>query len=115
MTLQRQEREKEGQAPLRDMPLSVLRLNLEEPEPGTPATTSWRMRTAPGACKDYENTRLWYDTMFDGSDLVISDLVMGDYCSSGANLERHSEMFRASVTWDLIPQGEGEPQQRHTN
>ncbi|MAS80277.1 MAG: hypothetical protein CMA28_01460 [Euryarchaeota archaeon] len=72
-------------------------LNLEEPEPGTPAyhllahaDGTW------GTCKDYEkNTRLWYDTMFDGSDLVISDLVMGDYCSSGANLERHSEIVQS--------------------
>ena len=74
-------------------------LGVPEPERGTTAyhllahaDGTW------GTCQDYKvNTRIWYDEMFDESDLVLTDLVLGDYCGDSENLERHTRLVEKLI------------------
>lgn len=48
-----------------------------------------------GTCQDYpNNTRIWYDLMFDADDIVLTDLVCSDYCADQQNLSRHTRLVK---------------------
>ena len=74
-------------------------LGIPEPERGTTAyhllahaDGTW------GTCQDYKvNTRIWYDEMFDESDRVLTDLVLGEYCADPVNLERHTRLVEQLI------------------
>tara|TARA_B100000700_G_C14916325_1_gene794857 strand:+ start:103 stop:1065 length:963 start_codon:yes stop_codon:yes gene_type:complete len=74
-------------------------LGVPEPERGTMAfhllahaDGTW------GTCQDYKvNTRIWYEEMFDETDLILTDLVLGEYCDNPANLLLHSTLVNQLI------------------
>lgn len=46
-----------------------------------------------GTCQDYcDNTKIWYDLMFDANDKVLTDIVCSNYCDDSGNFSKHKEV-----------------------